>query len=64
MNLNKQKSVKKTIIIIYNSLRKEANWLPSYMKDYETSAEPFWSKNIYGEKVGNYMYIKKVLGYD
>ena len=58
------KKRKKTIIVVYNSLRKESNWLPSYMKDYESSTEPFWTKNIYGEKVGNYTYIKKALGYD
>lgn len=53
----------KTIIVVYNSLRKEENWLPSYMKGYEIKAEPFWIKNVYGEKVGNYEYIKEVLGY-
>ena len=53
----------KTIIVVYNSLRKEENWLPSYMKGYEIKAEPFWIKNAYGEKVGNYEYIKEVLGY-
>lgn len=58
------KKRKKPIIVIYNSLIKEANWLPSYMKDYEADAQPFWIRNEYGEKVGNYSYIKKVLGYD
>lgn len=53
----------KTIIVVYNSLRKEENWLPSYMKGYEAKSEPFWIKNDYGEKVGNYAYIKEVLGY-
>lgn len=53
----------KTIIVVYNSLRKEENWIPSYMKGYEAKAEPFWIKNDYGEKVGNYAYIKEVLGY-
>lgn len=57
------KKRKKNIVIVYNSLRKEANWLPSYMKGYETIAQPFWVKNIWGEKVGNYTYIKEVLGY-
>ena len=54
----------KTIIVVYNSLRKESSWLPSYMKDYESDATPFWGKNSYGEKVGNYAHIKKALGYD
>lgn len=34
------------------------------MKDYESDAQPFWIKNIYDEKVGNYTYIKRALGYD
>lgn len=58
------KKRKKLIIVIYNSLRKESNWLPFYMKDYESDAQPFWIKNAYGEKVGNYTYIKQVFGYD
>lgn len=58
------KKRKKPIIVVYNSLRKESNWLPSYMKDYESDAQPFWTKNHLGEKVGNYDYIKQVLGYD
>ncbi len=31
----------KTIIVVYNSLRKESSWLPSYMKDYENNARAF-----------------------
>lgn len=58
------KKRKKDIIVVYNSLRKETSWLPSYMKEYESVAQPFWVKNYLGEKVGNYAYIKKVLGYD
>jgi len=54
----------KIIIILYNSLRKESSWLPSYMKGFENDAVPFWTTNIYGTKVGNYSYIKEVLGYD
>jgi len=54
----------KTIIVIYNSLRNEVNWLPSYMKDYENDAKPFWITNDRGEKVGDYNYIKEVLGYE
>jgi hypothetical protein len=57
------KKRKKPIVVVYNSLRKESNWLPSYMRDYESNAQPFWSKNDYGEKVGNYAYIKQMLGY-
>lgn len=53
----------KTIIVVYNSLNKQASWLPGYMKDYESDAQPFWIKNSYGEKVGNYLYIKESLGY-
>ncbi len=53
----------KVIIVVYNSLRKESNWLPSYMKEYEDDAQPFWIKNAYGKKVGNYAYIKEALGY-
>lgn len=57
------KKRKKPIIVVYNSLRKESNWLPSYMADYESDAQPFWTKNYLGEKVGDYAYIKEVLGY-
>lgn len=57
------KKRKKPIIVVYNSLRKESNWLPSYMADYESDAQPFWTKNYLEEKVGNYAYIKEVLGY-
>lgn len=58
------KKRKKPIIVIYNSLRKESNWLPFYMEDCESDTQPFWIKNSFGEKVGNYTYIKQVLGYD
>lgn len=58
------KKRKKPIIVVYNSLRNESKWLPSYMKDYESDAQPFWTKNVFDEKVGNYAYIKKVLGFD
>jgi len=57
------KKRKKTIIVVYNSLRKESNWFPSYMEGYESDAQPFWTKNDRGEKVGDYAYIKQVLGY-
>lgn len=57
------KKRKKPIIVVYNSLRKESIWLPSYMQDYESDAQPFWINNYHGEKVGDYTYIKQVLGY-
>ena len=53
----------KTIIILYNSLNNQPSWLPAYMKDYEDNAHPFWKKNVSGEKVGDYYYVKKALGY-
>lgn len=34
------------------------------MKNYESIAYPFWVKNAYGERAGNYLYIKQALGYD
>ena len=55
---------KKNIIIVYNSLYKQSDWLPSYMEDYEDTARPFWIKNSYGEKEGDYSFIKQALGYD
>lgn len=57
------KKKKKAIIILYNSTRKEANWFPVYMNGYEACAEPFWKIDAYGKKVGNYLYIKEVLGF-
>lgn len=54
----------KNIIVVYNSLYKQPGWLPVYMKDYESEANAFWTKDVLGNKVGNYFYIKKVLGYD
>lgn len=57
------KKRKKTIIIVYNSTRKAANWLPSYMEGYEDCAKPFWRYDAYGNKVGDYAYIKEVLGF-
>lgn len=54
----------KPIVIVYNSLNKQPSWLPDYMKEYEADAYAFWTKNIWGNKVGNYSYIKKALGYD
>ena len=54
----------KKIIILYNSTRNQSDWLPSYMNGYETKAYPFWTFNTYNEKVGNYLLIKTVLGYE
>ena len=54
----------KPIVIVYNSLNKQPSWLPDYMKDYESEAYAFSTKNSLGNKVGNYAYIKKALGYD
>ena len=53
----------KKIIIVYNSLRKETTWLPSYMKGYESIAQPFWVNSWSGYRIGNYDFIKKELGY-
>ena len=58
------KKKNKTIIVVYNSLNKQPSWLPSYLKGYESVAQPFWMNNYWGDKVGNYQYIKKVLGYE
>ena len=53
----------KTIIVVYNSMNKQASWLPSYMSDYADQAQPFWVKTSWG-RIGNYGFIKKVLGYE
>lgn len=58
------KKKRKKIIIVYNSLNKQPTWLPSYLKEYENEAHPFWKRNDSGQKVGNYTYIKQALGYD
>lgn len=54
----------KTIIIVYNSTRKETSWLPIYMSGYESVAIPFWKINANGVKVGDYNNIKRALGYE
>lgn len=33
------------------------------MKEYGLNAQLFWIINNFGQKVGNYDYIKKALGY-
>jgi len=53
----------KNIIVVYNSIYKQPSWLPLYMADYKDVAEPFWIKGTLGNKVGNYAFIKKALGY-
>lgn len=58
------KKKNKKIIVVYNSLNRQAGWLPSYLKGYESDAQPFWVKDYWGDKVGNYQYIKKALGYE
>ena len=58
------KKKRKAIIIVYNSMKKELLWLPSYMEGYEENAYPFWIKDTSGNKVGNYFLIKEALGYD
>ena len=54
----------KTIIVVYNSTRKETGWLPGYMSGYESVAVPFWKMNAWGMKIGDYHNIKKALGYE
>lgn len=58
------KKKNKPIIVVYNSLYKQPEWLPDYLLDYKDDAQPFWIKNVLGNKVGNYQYIKKMLEYD
>jgi hypothetical protein len=58
------KTAGRKIIIVYNSLRNELSWLPSYMEGYENIARPFWKRNAYGNKVGDYESLKKELGFE
>lgn len=53
----------KHIVVVYNSMRREPGWLPSYLQGYENIAQPFWVKDALGRKVGNYSFIKKELGF-
>lgn len=57
------KKKRKTVVIVYNSTRHEEKWLPSYMSGYEDYARPFWTIDNSGKKVGDYSYIKEVLGF-
>ena len=50
--------------MVYNSLYKRESWLPSYMYEYKDVAVPFWVYDSCGNKVGNYQFIKKQLGYE
>lgn len=54
----------KTIAVVYNSLYKQPGWLPRYLSGYSDSAQPLWTRNAWGTKVGNYPLIKKLLGYE
>ena len=51
-------------VFLYNSLYKQASWLPSYMRGHEDQAQPFWVRNTAGNVVGDYSFIKKALGYE
>ena len=53
----------KDIIVVYNSLRNEHQWLPDYMKGCKFKEYPFWKNNFYGQRIGNYDEIKRALGY-
>lgn len=54
----------KNIIVIYNSLYCQSNWLPPYMNNYRDRATPFWIKNASGNRIGNYYFIKTALGFN
>ena len=55
---------RKTIIVVYNSFYKQPSWLPDYMKEFEEDAYAFWTKDAWGNRVGNYSRMKKALGYE
>ena len=57
------KKKNKMIIILYNATAKMTSWLPKYMTGYEDKGVPFWKYDNSGRKVGNYAYIKEVLGF-
>ncbi len=58
------KKRQKNIVVVYNAMKKEPDWLPFYMKGYEDVAFPFWCRNASGNKVGNYQKVKEALGFD
>lgn len=64
MNFEQAARQKKNIIILYNSTRYENEWLPSYMSDYKNVARPFWITNYWGQRVGDYSYIKRHWDFD
>ena len=58
------KKKEKKIIVVYNSTRKENEWLPWYLSEYKDSAVPFWINSPSGNRIGNYQFIKNELGYE
>lgn len=58
------KKKNKKIVVVYNSLNNQQNWLPDYMSSYASEAHPFWKYNAQGKKVGDYAFIKNALGYE
>ena len=58
------KKRQKNIVVVYNAMKKEPDWLPTYMKGYEDVAFPFWCRDGWGNKVGNYQKVKEALGFD
>lgn len=56
------KRKKKKIVIFYNSSINQKQWLPSYMKGYESCAIPFWIDKE--NKVLDHLNIKKALEFD
>lgn len=52
----------KQIIVLYNSSRKEEQWLPNYMKGHMLQSMPFWHFNALGQRIPNYEQFKKILG--
>ena len=57
------KQKRKKIIIVYNSLYKQTDWLPWYLNEFINEAQPFWVYDGLYRRVGNYSYIKSALGY-
>lgn len=57
------KAQQKTIVVLYNSVYRREKWLPSYI-DRREEQHAFWVWNRDGVRVGDYEYIKAVLGLD
>lgn len=53
----------KNIIIFYNAQIKRESWLPTYMQEYKSEAQPFWIINENNKRIGNYEFLKQKLGY-